>query len=185
MCVSGPSVPLDPISSSNSSSQIILKWKPPTEPNGNITHYRVSYQMQGEDSELYKFDYCQKGLSLAFVFLRRCKILSELQMTTLAFVFFMVSWQHWRVILVVFPLQEWSCRLALPQTPAQMSPWSGIRLRIRVRTWSVAPAPKPRHSWRRRLRSVSSGRPLRTTSTMRSSNPSKKSDCGGGLRLIS
>uniref|UniRef100_A0A4W4FJ81 Tyrosine-protein kinase receptor n=1 Tax=Electrophorus electricus TaxID=8005 RepID=A0A4W4FJ81_ELEEL len=56
-----PSVPLDPISSSNSSSQIILKWKPPTDPNGNITHYRVSYQKQEEDSELYKFDYCQKG----------------------------------------------------------------------------------------------------------------------------
>uniref|UniRef100_A0A4W4FHM5 Tyrosine-protein kinase receptor n=1 Tax=Electrophorus electricus TaxID=8005 RepID=A0A4W4FHM5_ELEEL len=59
-----PSVPLDPISSSNSSSQIILKWKPPTDPNGNITHYRVSYQKQEEDSELYKFDYCQKGMKL-------------------------------------------------------------------------------------------------------------------------
>uniref|UniRef100_A0A8B9K959 Tyrosine-protein kinase receptor n=1 Tax=Astyanax mexicanus TaxID=7994 RepID=A0A8B9K959_ASTMX len=56
-----PSVPLDPISSSNSSSQIILKWKPPADPNGNITHYRVAYQKQEEDSELYKFDYCQKG----------------------------------------------------------------------------------------------------------------------------
>lgn len=66
--VSGPSVPLDPISSSNSSSQIILKWKPPTEPNGNITHYRVSYHKQEEDSELYKFDYCQKGLRLVLSF---------------------------------------------------------------------------------------------------------------------
>ncbi|KAI4890124.1 hypothetical protein NFI96_004986 [Prochilodus magdalenae] len=59
-----PSVPLDPISSSNSSSQIILKWKPPADPNGNITHYRVAYQKQEEDSELYKFDYCQKGMKL-------------------------------------------------------------------------------------------------------------------------
>uniref|UniRef100_A0A8C4FDH7 Tyrosine-protein kinase receptor n=1 Tax=Dicentrarchus labrax TaxID=13489 RepID=A0A8C4FDH7_DICLA len=41
-----PSVPLDPISSSNSSSQIILKWKPPTSPNGNITHYRVICRKQ-------------------------------------------------------------------------------------------------------------------------------------------
>lgn len=56
-----PSVPLDPISSSNSSSQIILKWKPPNEPNGNITHYLVFCQRQPEASELYKFDYCQKG----------------------------------------------------------------------------------------------------------------------------
>uniref|UniRef100_A0AAQ5YTB5 Tyrosine-protein kinase receptor n=1 Tax=Amphiprion ocellaris TaxID=80972 RepID=A0AAQ5YTB5_AMPOC len=57
---SKPSVPLDPISSSNSSSQIILKWKPPTSPNGNITHYRVICRKQPEDSDLYKFDYCMK-----------------------------------------------------------------------------------------------------------------------------
>uniref|UniRef100_A0AAZ3NUB5 Tyrosine-protein kinase receptor n=1 Tax=Oncorhynchus tshawytscha TaxID=74940 RepID=A0AAZ3NUB5_ONCTS len=59
-----PSVPLDPISSSNSSSQILLKWKPPTDPNGNITHYLVYCQQQPEASELYKFDYCQKGMKL-------------------------------------------------------------------------------------------------------------------------
>ncbi|XP_023674618.2 insulin receptor-like [Paramormyrops kingsleyae] len=59
-----PSVPLDPISSSNSSSQIILKWKPPTDPNGNITHYLVFCQQQPEASDLYKFDYCQKGMKL-------------------------------------------------------------------------------------------------------------------------
>uniref|UniRef100_A0A4W6FNT2 Tyrosine-protein kinase receptor n=1 Tax=Lates calcarifer TaxID=8187 RepID=A0A4W6FNT2_LATCA len=58
---SKPSVPLDPISSSNSSSQIILKWKPPTSPNGNITHYRVVCRKQPEDSDLYKFDYCLQG----------------------------------------------------------------------------------------------------------------------------
>ena len=57
----GPSVPLDPISSSNSSSQIILKWKPPTEPNGNVTHYLVFCQKQKEDEELYRLDYCLKG----------------------------------------------------------------------------------------------------------------------------
>ncbi|XP_063057164.1 insulin receptor b [Engraulis encrasicolus] len=55
-----PSVPLDPISSSNSSSQIILKWKPPTEPNGNITHYLVYCHKQKEDADLYTFDYCLK-----------------------------------------------------------------------------------------------------------------------------
>uniref|UniRef100_A0AAQ5Z023 Tyrosine-protein kinase receptor n=1 Tax=Amphiprion ocellaris TaxID=80972 RepID=A0AAQ5Z023_AMPOC len=61
---SKPSVPLDPISSSNSSSQIILKWKPPTSPNGNITHYRVICRKQPEDSDLYKFDYCLQEKSL-------------------------------------------------------------------------------------------------------------------------
>ncbi|KAM7388215.1 hypothetical protein PAMP_024407 [Pampus punctatissimus] len=61
---SKPSVPLDPISSSNSSSQIILKWKPPTNPNGNITHYRVICRKQPEDSDLYKFDYCIQGMKM-------------------------------------------------------------------------------------------------------------------------
>lgn len=56
-----PSVPLEPSSSSNSSSQIILKWKPPNDPNGNITHYLVFCQRQPEAIELYKYDYCQKG----------------------------------------------------------------------------------------------------------------------------
>uniref|UniRef100_A0A8V5GMN0 Tyrosine-protein kinase receptor n=1 Tax=Melopsittacus undulatus TaxID=13146 RepID=A0A8V5GMN0_MELUD len=60
-----PSVPLDPISVSNSSSQIILKWKPPSEPNGNITHYLVFWQQQAEDSELYELDYCLKGIMSA------------------------------------------------------------------------------------------------------------------------
>ncbi|XP_068090235.1 insulin receptor isoform X2 [Hyperolius riggenbachi] len=59
-----PSVPLDPISVSNSSSQIILKWKPPSEPNGNVTHYLVYWQEQPEDSELLDLDYCLKGLKL-------------------------------------------------------------------------------------------------------------------------
>ncbi|XP_076149806.1 insulin receptor a [Alosa pseudoharengus] len=59
-----PSVPLDPISSSNSSSQIILKWKPPNDPNGNITHYLVYCQQLAEASELYKFDYCQQGMKV-------------------------------------------------------------------------------------------------------------------------
>ncbi|XP_008328737.1 insulin receptor-like [Cynoglossus semilaevis] len=61
---SKPTVPLDPISSSNSSSQIILKWKPPASPNGNITHYRVICHKQAEDSDLYKFDYCLQGMKL-------------------------------------------------------------------------------------------------------------------------
>lgn len=59
--LSDPSVPLDPISVSNSSSQIILKWKPPSDPNGNITHYLVFWERQAEDSELYELDYCLKG----------------------------------------------------------------------------------------------------------------------------
>ncbi|CAJ0967790.1 unnamed protein product [Ranitomeya imitator] len=55
-----PSVPLDPFSISNASSQIILKWKAPSEPNGNVTHYLVYWQEQPEDSELVELDYCMK-----------------------------------------------------------------------------------------------------------------------------
>ncbi|XP_048352891.1 LOW QUALITY PROTEIN: insulin receptor [Sphaerodactylus townsendi] len=61
-----PSVPLDPYTSSNSSSQISVRWKPPLEPNGNITHYKVSWEQQAEDSELYELDYCLKGLKVPF-----------------------------------------------------------------------------------------------------------------------
>ncbi|XP_043946685.1 insulin receptor [Protopterus annectens] len=59
-----PSVPNDAVSVSNSSSQIILKWKPPSEPNGNITHYLVYWQQQSEDNELYARDYCLKGMKV-------------------------------------------------------------------------------------------------------------------------
>uniref|UniRef100_A0A8C5Q2V6 Tyrosine-protein kinase receptor n=1 Tax=Leptobrachium leishanense TaxID=445787 RepID=A0A8C5Q2V6_9ANUR len=59
-----PSVPVDPSSVSNSTTQISLKWKPPSEPNGNVTHYLVYWQEQPEDSELYELDYCNKGLKI-------------------------------------------------------------------------------------------------------------------------
>ncbi|XP_075063067.1 insulin receptor [Mixophyes fleayi] len=59
-----PSVPLVSITMSNSSSQIFLKWKPPSEPNGNVTHYLVYWQEQPEDSELLELDYCMKGIKL-------------------------------------------------------------------------------------------------------------------------
>ncbi|KAG5848045.1 hypothetical protein ANANG_G00132670 [Anguilla anguilla] len=59
-----PSVPLDPISSSNSSSQIILKWRPPSDPNGNITHYLLFCQQQPEAPQLLRYDYCQQGMKL-------------------------------------------------------------------------------------------------------------------------
>ncbi|XP_048038678.1 insulin receptor b [Megalobrama amblycephala] len=59
-----PSVPLDPTSRSISSSQIILKWKPPSDPNGNITHYIIYCQKQNEDITHYKFDYCQQGMKV-------------------------------------------------------------------------------------------------------------------------
>ncbi|XP_041098935.1 insulin receptor-related protein-like [Polyodon spathula] len=59
-----PSVPLDVLSMSNCSSQLVVRWKPPTHPNGNITYYLVRWQRQAEDSELYISDYCNKGLRL-------------------------------------------------------------------------------------------------------------------------
>uniref|UniRef100_A0A4W3HNK7 Tyrosine-protein kinase receptor n=2 Tax=Callorhinchus milii TaxID=7868 RepID=A0A4W3HNK7_CALMI len=61
---SAPSVPLDVLSVSNSSTQLVVKWKPPAFSNGNITYYLVRWQQQPEDVELYKHNYCHKGLKL-------------------------------------------------------------------------------------------------------------------------
>ncbi|XP_054829766.1 insulin receptor-related protein [Eublepharis macularius] len=59
-----PTVPRHVISMSNSSSHLIVRWKPPTQPNGNITYYLVLWQQLAEDAELYINDYCHKGLRL-------------------------------------------------------------------------------------------------------------------------
>nr|XP_034993150.1 insulin receptor-related protein isoform X2 [Zootoca vivipara] len=59
-----PTVPRDVISMSNSSSHLIVRWKPPSQPNGNIAYYLVLWQQLAEDSELFVNDYCHKGLRL-------------------------------------------------------------------------------------------------------------------------
>ncbi|XP_053561309.1 insulin receptor-related protein [Bombina bombina] len=59
-----PTVPQDVIIISNSSSNLIVRWKPPTQRNGNITYYLVLWQQMSEDAELYINDYCTKGLKL-------------------------------------------------------------------------------------------------------------------------
>lgn len=112
-----PSVPLDPISSSNSSSQITLKWKPPNDPNGNITHYLVFCQRQPEASELYKFDYCQKGEPLCFLPHRwlRCECLRVPCMTLCA------SDRGNGVSFATFPLAE-KLILLLGSWPLQLRP---------------------------------------------------------------
>ncbi|EPY88677.1 insulin receptor-related receptor [Camelus ferus] len=59
-----PTVPQDVISTSNSSSHLLVRWKPPTQRNGNITYYLVLWQRLAEDSDLYINDYCHRGLRL-------------------------------------------------------------------------------------------------------------------------
>uniref|UniRef100_A0A452R9J5 Tyrosine-protein kinase receptor n=1 Tax=Ursus americanus TaxID=9643 RepID=A0A452R9J5_URSAM len=56
-----PSIPLDVLSASNSSSQLIVKWNPPSLPNGNLSYYIVRWQRQPQDSYLYRHNYCSKG----------------------------------------------------------------------------------------------------------------------------
>lgn len=46
---------------SNSSSRLIVRWKPPSQPNGNLSYYLVLWQQLAEDSELFGNDYCHKG----------------------------------------------------------------------------------------------------------------------------
>ncbi|XP_036211560.1 insulin-like growth factor 1 receptor isoform X1 [Myotis myotis] len=55
-----PSIPLDVISASNSSSQLIVKWNPPSLPNGNLSYYIVRWQQQPQDAYLYQHNYCSK-----------------------------------------------------------------------------------------------------------------------------
>lgn len=38
-----------------------MRWKPPTQRNGNITYYLVLWQRLAEDSDLYLNDYCHRG----------------------------------------------------------------------------------------------------------------------------
>ncbi|XP_043934319.1 insulin-like growth factor 1 receptor [Protopterus annectens] len=61
---SAPSLPQDMSSASNSSSQLIVKWKPPEEPNGNLSYYIVRWQQQPEDDYLYQHNYCSKDLKI-------------------------------------------------------------------------------------------------------------------------
>ncbi|XP_078473381.1 insulin-like growth factor 1 receptor [Lampetra planeri] len=61
---STPSTPQDVFSVSNSSSQLLVKWRPPAFPNGNVTSYVVRWQQQAENTELYEFDYCLPGLKV-------------------------------------------------------------------------------------------------------------------------
>lgn len=56
-----PSIPLDVLSASNSSSQLIVKWNPPSLPNGNLSYYIVRWQRQPQDGYLYRHNYCSKG----------------------------------------------------------------------------------------------------------------------------
>ncbi|XP_075137279.1 insulin receptor-related protein [Leptodactylus fuscus] len=59
-----PTVPQDVMIMSNSSSHLIVRWKPPRQRNGNLTYYLVLWQLIVEDQELYSNDYCTKGLKL-------------------------------------------------------------------------------------------------------------------------
>uniref|UniRef100_A0A6I8PDT4 Tyrosine-protein kinase receptor n=1 Tax=Ornithorhynchus anatinus TaxID=9258 RepID=A0A6I8PDT4_ORNAN len=56
-----PTGPQDVISVSNSSSHLLVRWKPPTRRNGNITYYLVLWQRQAEDADLFLNDHCHKG----------------------------------------------------------------------------------------------------------------------------
>nr|XP_018897134.1 PREDICTED: insulin receptor-like [Bemisia tabaci] len=58
-----PSLPQDVKAHSNSSSQIVLSWRPPRHPNGNLTHYVLKgYLREYNQSYLDKRNYCQRKL---------------------------------------------------------------------------------------------------------------------------
>lgn len=55
-----PSPPKDLTAHSNSSSEILIAWRPPDHPNGNVTKYIIQAVM--EDEEPYRNDYCKEPL---------------------------------------------------------------------------------------------------------------------------
>nr|CAD7199357.1 unnamed protein product [Timema douglasi] len=60
-----PSVPMSLQVFSNSSSSMVVTWQPPTEPNGNITHYIVSGSWERDDPKfLSQRNYCFDPLTL-------------------------------------------------------------------------------------------------------------------------
>lgn len=59
--ITAPTVPQDVISTSNSSSHLLVRWKPPVQRNGNVTYYLVLWQRLAEDGDLYINDYCHRG----------------------------------------------------------------------------------------------------------------------------
>ncbi|XP_034032455.1 insulin-like growth factor 1a receptor [Thalassophryne amazonica] len=63
---SPPSMPKDARAYANSSTKLVVKWSPPVHPNGNLTYYRVRWQQQPEDRELYQHNYCSKELNIPF-----------------------------------------------------------------------------------------------------------------------
>lgn len=57
--VAVPSVPRHLRAYSNSSFEIVVQWSPPSEPNGNITHYVVEVNLEPQDASfLDQRDYC-------------------------------------------------------------------------------------------------------------------------------
>ncbi|XP_033823932.1 insulin-like growth factor 1a receptor [Periophthalmus magnuspinnatus] len=57
-----PSMPKETRAYANSSTHLLVKWLPPTFPNGNLSYYLVRWQQQPEDRELYLHNYCSKEL---------------------------------------------------------------------------------------------------------------------------
>ncbi|XP_077870330.1 insulin-like peptide receptor [Saccoglossus kowalevskii] len=60
-----PSAPMDLKVHPKSSSELLLKWNPPEEPNGNVTHYYVYISKLQDDVEAFsQQNYCEPGLKL-------------------------------------------------------------------------------------------------------------------------
>ncbi|KAF7271558.1 hypothetical protein GWI33_015587 [Rhynchophorus ferrugineus] len=57
-----PSIPRHLAITSNSSDSLIIKWRPPAEPNGKITHYIIS-GIKHETNNQYNRDYCKDGIT--------------------------------------------------------------------------------------------------------------------------
>jgi hypothetical protein len=61
ICFAAPSVPVALDVTTTSSSELTIKWQPPLEPNGNVTHYVVTGSWIKDDQTILdQRNYCNE-----------------------------------------------------------------------------------------------------------------------------
>lgn len=61
MCVTAPSPPVALDVTTTTSSELTIKWQPPQDPNGNVTHYVViGTWIKDDEGMLDQRNYCSE-----------------------------------------------------------------------------------------------------------------------------
>ncbi|TSL68186.1 Insulin-like growth factor 1 receptor [Bagarius yarrelli] len=63
-----PTMPVNLIAYSNSSTSLVVQWSPSVSPNGGQIYYLLRWQQLEEDRELYQHNYCSKEMKIPIRF---------------------------------------------------------------------------------------------------------------------